>query len=78
MSAPPPPLDLSHPPPPPLDPRDAAVARLPASSGVLFPSPSGELEGDGPEAVLYIFFAVSPVLQWFFWDVATDDFRVLQ
>jgi hypothetical protein len=40
-----PPLDLS--PPPPLDLRDTAVARVPTNSGVLFPPPSDELEGDG-------------------------------
>jgi hypothetical protein len=34
--------------PPPLDLRDAAVARVSASSGVLFPPLSDELEGDGP------------------------------
>jgi len=46
-------LDLSPSPPPPpspLDLRDAAVARVATSSGVLLPPPSGELEGDGPRA----------------------------
>jgi hypothetical protein len=31
------------------------VARVPTHSGVLFPPPSSELEGDGPGAVLYAF-----------------------
>jgi hypothetical protein len=45
-------LDLS---PPPLDLRDVAVARVPASSGVLFLPSSGELEGDGLGVVLHVF-----------------------
>jgi hypothetical protein len=51
---------------PPLDLRDAAVARVPASSGILFPPPSGELEGDGPRAVLYVFFLFLPCYNGFF------------
>jgi hypothetical protein len=58
---------------PPLDLRDAAVARVPTSSGVLFPPPSGELEGDGLGAVLYVFLLFLPYCNMFF-DVATYDF----
>jgi hypothetical protein len=57
--------------------RDTVVARVPASSGILFPPPFGKLEGDGPWVILYAFFAVSLVLQCVFY-VATDDFHMLQ
>jgi hypothetical protein len=72
-----------------MDPRDAAVARVPASSRVLLLPLSDELEGDGPRAgtactlklspccFVRFFFVVSPCCNGFF-DVATDDFLMLQ
>jgi hypothetical protein len=53
------------------------MARIPTSSGVLFPPPSGELEDDGL-GLFCTLFSVSPVLQRVFLDVVTDDFRMLQ
>jgi hypothetical protein len=62
-----------------------AVARVPASSGVLFPPPFGELEGDEarswnslhlePSLLLFLYaFLLFLRVEMRFLDIATDDF----
>jgi hypothetical protein len=54
------------------------VARVPVSSGVLFPPPFGELEGDGSGAVLHAFFCCSSRVAMSFFMLEIDNFRMLQ